>query len=54
MLQHEHNSEIMVDLINLIIFGEVYKLGSSSLCSLLQPLTTYSLFGPNILLGILS
>jgi hypothetical protein len=37
-------------LIILTICGEVYKLWSSSLCSLLQPPTT-SLLGPNILLS---
>jgi hypothetical protein len=31
----------------------VYKLWSSSLCSLLQPPATSSLLGPNILLSIL-
>jgi hypothetical protein len=32
------------------IFGEEYKLSSSSLCSFLQPPVTSSLFCPNILL----
>jgi hypothetical protein len=37
-----------LDLITLIIFGEAYKLCSSSLCSLIQPPATSSLLGPNI------
>jgi len=36
-----------------LISGEAYKLLSSSLCSLLQPPTTSSLLGPNILLSTL-
>jgi len=44
---------ILLDLITVIIFGEVYTLRSSSLCSLLQLLATSSLSGPNVLLSIL-
>jgi hypothetical protein len=44
---------IFLVLITLIIFSEVYKLWSSSLCSLLQPPASSSLLGPNILLGAL-
>jgi hypothetical protein len=40
---------IIIDLINIIILGEEYKLRSSSLCSFLQPPVTSPLFGPNIL-----
>jgi hypothetical protein len=43
----------LLDLIMLIIFGEAHKLFSSSLYSLLQPLTTFSLLGPNALLNTL-
>jgi hypothetical protein len=38
---------ILLDLIILILFGEAYKLRSSSLCSLFQPPATSSLFDRN-------
>jgi hypothetical protein len=41
----------LLDLINLTILGEEYKLRSSSLCSFLQPPVTSSLFGQNILIS---
>jgi hypothetical protein len=44
---------IPLDLITLIILGEVYKLWSSTLFSFLQPPITSVLFGPNILLTTL-
>jgi hypothetical protein len=42
---------IVLYFITRIIFGEPFKLWSSTLCSLLQPPATSSLFGPNILLS---
>jgi hypothetical protein len=36
-----------LDFITVTIFGEVYKLRSSSLCNLFQPPATSFLLGPN-------
>jgi hypothetical protein len=41
----------VLDSITLVIFSEVDKFRSSSLCSLLQPPTTFSLIHQNILLS---
>jgi hypothetical protein len=44
---------IVLDLIYLIIFGEEYKVLSSSLCNFLHAPVTSTLFGPNSLLRTL-
>jgi hypothetical protein len=44
---------ILLQLLTLILSGEVHKLWRSSLCTLLQPPAIFSPFGPNILLRTL-
>jgi hypothetical protein len=46
-------AHLILDLIILIILGEVHKSRSFFLCSFLHPLVTSSLFGPNIFLSTL-
>jgi len=56
LISHAYNIPallVLLDFITLTIFSEVYKLQISSLCSLLQPLATSFLVGPNILLSTL-
>jgi len=49
-----HIHLIFLDLITRIIFKEVYKLWSSSLCSFLQSSAICSVLGPNVLSILLS
>jgi hypothetical protein len=48
-----HSHLILLDLINIIILHDLYNSWRSSLCSLFQPLTTFSLIGRDILLNTL-
>jgi uncharacterized membrane protein len=44
---------ILLNMITLIIFREMYKSRSSTLCNFLQPSIAYALLGPNILFSTL-